>query len=108
MRALAPAWPPKARVSSTATERPSDAAYTAVGDPGAAEACGRGILGGGDPGRSGADDRDVVDAVVAGTADHADRARKLGFARIAQHRTIGGDDQRPVVRLGRITRDDIG
>ena len=33
MRALAPAWPPKARVSSTATESPSDAAYTAVASP---------------------------------------------------------------------------
>lgn len=72
------------------------------------EAFGRGIHGRGEPGWPRADDRDVVDTVVARTADHADRARKLGFAGIAQHRTIGCDDQRPVVRLGRITRDDVG
>ena len=33
MRALAPAWPPNERQSSTATRRPSDAAYTAVDSP---------------------------------------------------------------------------
>src|SRR6266404_1112755 len=33
MRALAPAWPPNARQSSTITRKPSEAAYTAVASP---------------------------------------------------------------------------
>ncbi len=33
MRAEAPACPPKARESSTITDNPSDAAYTAVANP---------------------------------------------------------------------------
>jgi hypothetical protein len=33
MRALAPAWPPDARCSTTSTDSPSEAAYTAVARP---------------------------------------------------------------------------
>ncbi len=33
MRELAPAWPPNARLSITSTDRPSEAAYTAVASP---------------------------------------------------------------------------
>lgn len=33
MRMLAPAWPPNACASSTTTDSPSDAAYTAVASP---------------------------------------------------------------------------
>src|SRR6476620_4697474 len=33
MRADAPAWPPKARASSTSTDNPCEAAYTAVASP---------------------------------------------------------------------------
>ena len=47
MRADAPAWPPKARQSSTITDSPSDARVDRRGEPG----------------RAGADDRDVVDLV---------------------------------------------
>ncbi|MFK4386087.1 hypothetical protein ABIA40_005495 [Bradyrhizobium sp. USDA 223] len=61
-----------------------------------------------EPRRPAADDGDIVDTVVLGPTDHADGAAELGLAGIAQHRAAGRDDERPILRLRRIARDQFG
>ncbi len=81
MRELAPAWPPGARLSSTITDSPSDAAYTA----------------GRETSRPGADDGHVVHVRRVEFRQHAEAGREFGIARMTQHRAIGADHQRQVV-----------
>lgn len=88
MRAEAPAWPPAPRLSSTRTERPSR----------------RGIDGGREAGRAGADDRDVVGAGRVERLQQAEAARQLGLLGIAQELAVGAEDDR---QLGRIEMEPL-
>ena len=67
----------------------------------------RRVHGGGKPRRTAAHDRDIVD-LVAGWADHAKRPGEVSFARIAKHRAVGGDHQRPIRRRRRVALDQFG
>src|SRR3954447_26438552 len=91
MRALAPAWPPKARASSTTTDRPSGSC----------------VYGGGETCGPAAYDRRIIYLVASRTADHAKRTGEFGFAGIAKHGTIDGHHQRPIRRRGRIACDQF-
>ena len=86
--------------------RPCLAAERACIDDEHGESLGAGINRGCQARRSRAGDGDVIDRVVGADIQHADATRELGFARIAQHRAIGTDRERQLLRLRRITRDE--
>ena len=71
------------------------------------QAFGRRIDGRRQPGRTGADDRDVVNKILTRAADHAQLPRERRFRRIVQHSAVGADDQRQAAGLGRIARDQF-
>ena len=59
---------------------------------------GRRVDGGRKAGRTGADDREVIDETFARAVDHAQLPRKLGLCRIAEHRAVGTNHQRQRAR----------
>ena len=91
MRALAPAWPPKARASMHEHRQPF----------------GGRVHRGRESRRAGADDGDVVDALGALRVEHADALRRARFSvGIAQHRAVGADRERQILGARRVALDE--
>ncbi len=90
MRAEAPAWPPKARAVEHQHGQP----------------LGGRIDGGGEAGRAGADDGDVIDAVRIEPADKADAAAERGLGRVAQDVAVRAEHHRQRFGVDMEARDD--
>ncbi|MNS73048.1 hypothetical protein D3C72_1064760 [compost metagenome] len=65
-----------------------------------AQALGRRVDGGGQSGRAGADDADVVDAVLVEFGQQPEAGQHLRGVRAAQHRAVGADHQRKIRFVG--------